>query len=296
METNSSTVTNTVLNKKPRPKVLSVIGPKGGIGKTTTLSNLAGLLADLGLRVLVIDTDKQQSLSRQFLNQLPENTAETGLAEILYRGGVVAQENIRSSLRPGIDVIVSNISDEHINWLKERMDSFSIFLRIVGSNFVHGVYDYVLIDTQGSVNVLGKNAGVASDVIYSPLPPNSLDIGTFIADAPRIWQEIDSTCSAINRPLPRICVGYSKANFRLVNDQVMRDVLEPFINANPRMELLKTVIPTSTIYTQAAAMKTPVHRFEESIREGAPYHVMHSLMHELFPELGGLWLKEVEVA
>lgn len=292
---------------KIRPTVVAVIGPKGGIGKTTTLSNLAGLLADIGKRVLIIDTDKQQSLSRQFLNLTtnptsadgttpPEQTTQviglTGLGEILYRGGLVHQEDIRPSIRGGIDVIVSNIGDEHIHWLKERMDAFSMFIRIVNSEPIVGSYDYVLIDTQGSVNVIGKNAGVASDVILSPLPPNQLDVGTFIADAPRIWDEIDRTCEMINRKPPRVCVAYSKANFRLLNDQIMRQVIEPFIQASPRMELLNTVIPPSTIYTQATAMRLPVHLVDGSTKVGSPYEVMHQLMFELFPDLKGQWSGE----
>ncbi|MDI9334987.1 MAG: ParA family protein [Cytophagales bacterium] len=293
-------------DKKLLPTVVTAIGPKGGISKTTTISNLAGLLADLGKKVLVIDTDKQQSLSRQFLDianepYLPDGTSSerteapgntTGLGEILYRGGIVHKEDIRPSIRGGIDVIVSNIGDEHIHWLKERMDAFSMFIRIISSDLIVGHYDYVLIDTQGSVNVIGKNAGVASDVILSPLPPNQLDVGTFIADAPRIWDEIDRTCEMINRKPPRVCVVYSKANFRLVNDQVMRQVIEPFIQASPRMELLNTVIPPSTIYTQATAMRVPVHLVDGSTKTGSPYDVMHQLMFELFPDLQDQWTGE----
>jgi chromosome partitioning related protein ParA len=293
-------------DKKSRPIVVTAIGPKGGISKTTTISNLAGLLADLGKKVLVIDTDKQQSLSRQFLDitsdpattdgttSTPNDELKqtTGLGEILYNGGIVRKEDIRPSIRGGIDVIVSNIGDEHIHWLKERTDTFSMFIRIISSDLIVGHYDYVLIDTQGSVNVIGKIAGVASDVILSPLPPNQLDVGTFIADAPRIWEEIDRTCEMINRSPPRVCVVYSKANFRLVNDQVMRQVIEPFIQASPRMELLKTVIPPSTIYTQATAMRLPVHLVDGSTKVGSPYDVMHQLIFEIFPDLQGHWSGE----
>ena len=119
------------------PKVITAISPKGGATKTTVITNLAGLLADLGYKVLIIDSDIQRSVSRQFLNLTAEHdnlgsaTASpiTGLGEILYRGGIVHQEDIRSSFRPNIDVIIGNIGDEHISWLKERSDAFSVFIR-----------------------------------------------------------------------------------------------------------------------------------------------------------------------
>jgi cellulose biosynthesis protein BcsQ len=44
--------------------VISVIGRKGGVGKTTTALNLAGALADQGYAVTMIDLDPQSSLSR----------------------------------------------------------------------------------------------------------------------------------------------------------------------------------------------------------------------------------------
>ena len=42
----------------------TVISTKGGVGKTTLTANLGALLADMGLRVLMIDADTQPSLSK----------------------------------------------------------------------------------------------------------------------------------------------------------------------------------------------------------------------------------------
>lgn len=39
--------------------VVSIISTKGGVGKTTTAANLGGLVADAGLRVLMLDLDVQ---------------------------------------------------------------------------------------------------------------------------------------------------------------------------------------------------------------------------------------------
>ena len=44
----------------------TVTSTKGGVGKTTLTANLGALLADMGLRVLLIDADVQPSLSKEF--------------------------------------------------------------------------------------------------------------------------------------------------------------------------------------------------------------------------------------
>ena len=58
---------------------IAVMNQKGGVGKTTTSVNLAGVLAERGHRVLVIDCDSQGDLSSVFLDaheQLPHTVAD----------------------------------------------------------------------------------------------------------------------------------------------------------------------------------------------------------------------------
>jgi hypothetical protein len=45
---------------------LALVSTKGGVGKTTLAANLGALLADMGLRVLLIDADEKPSLSKYF--------------------------------------------------------------------------------------------------------------------------------------------------------------------------------------------------------------------------------------
>lgn len=47
--------------------IISVINYKGGVGKTTLTTNIAGDLAQLGYKVLMIDLDPQASLTFSFL-------------------------------------------------------------------------------------------------------------------------------------------------------------------------------------------------------------------------------------
>uniref|UniRef100_UPI003F5829B6 ParA family protein n=1 Tax=Neisseria leonii TaxID=2995413 RepID=UPI003F5829B6 len=75
------------------PIVLSFTSTKGGVGKTTLTANLAGLPADLGLRVLMIDADVQPSLSKYFPLS---HQAENGIVELLL--GENSESVIRSTV------------------------------------------------------------------------------------------------------------------------------------------------------------------------------------------------------
>src|SRR6266550_6607 len=59
-------------------RVIAVANLKGGVGKTTTVLNLAGFAGQMGKRVLMVDTDPQASLTRV---ALPDDGPTTSLTE-----------------------------------------------------------------------------------------------------------------------------------------------------------------------------------------------------------------------
>lgn len=61
-------------------RTFAALNSKGGIGKTTLLANLGGLLADMGARTLLVDADPQPSLTKYF--DIPFE-APQGLVEVI---------------------------------------------------------------------------------------------------------------------------------------------------------------------------------------------------------------------
>ena len=61
----------------------TITSTKGGVGKTTLTANLGALLADMGLRVLLVDADVQPSLSKYF--PLAAAQPAAGLTEVILR-------------------------------------------------------------------------------------------------------------------------------------------------------------------------------------------------------------------
>lgn len=91
-----------------RMRVLCVCNLKGGVGKTTTAVNLAGILAtEYGKKVLVVDNDQQGNASQFFGVFSPDNH---GTAEVLC-----LEENIR-------DVIINQPNNPNLAILPANMN------------------------------------------------------------------------------------------------------------------------------------------------------------------------------
>ena len=89
----------------------TVTSTKGGVGKTTLTANLGALLADMGLRVLLVDADVQPSLSKYFPLATPQPSA--GLTEVIVRGEVMAA-CITATVFPNLDIVVSDDPEGHL--------------------------------------------------------------------------------------------------------------------------------------------------------------------------------------
>src|SRR5512136_1846489 len=97
----------------------TVTSTKGGVGKTTLTANLGALLADMGLRVLLVDADVQPSLSKYFPLATPQPSA--GLTEVIVRGEVTGG-CMTATAFASLDIVGSDDPEGHLpNWLLNRI-------------------------------------------------------------------------------------------------------------------------------------------------------------------------------
>jgi len=151
-------------------QVVSVISTKGGVGKTTVTANLGGLLADAGLRVLLLDVDVQPTLSSYY--EL-EQRASGGVYELLAFNERRLDTLVSRTVIPNLHLIVSNDYRGELNTLLLHAADGRLRLRhLLPTLAPH--YDLMLIDTQGARSVLLEMAVLASDVLLSPITPEIL--------------------------------------------------------------------------------------------------------------------------
>jgi chromosome partitioning protein len=139
-------------------RVIAVANAKGGIGKTTTVVNIGAGLALKGARVLLVDVDPQGNLALA-LGIRPRRTLYDLLAD-----GVKAADCVVAA-RHNLDLLASDASLLGIQPLIARRADWS---RALDQSLrpLYADYDFVVIDSGGSLTTLNTNAlACASDVI-----------------------------------------------------------------------------------------------------------------------------------
>ncbi len=139
-------------------RVIAISNLKGGIGKTTMVVNVGAGLALKGARVLLVDVDAQGNLAMA-LGVRPRRT----LYEVLVDGAPAADCVVAA--RPNLDLIGADQALLGVQpIIAQRPDWTRVLER--GLRPLVGAYDFILIDSGGSLTVLNTNAFVcASDVV-----------------------------------------------------------------------------------------------------------------------------------
>jgi chromosome partitioning protein len=150
--------------------ILAVISRKGGVGKTTTVVSLAGALARLGKKVLVVDLDSQASASLSL--GVTRGELAPSVHDILFKA-VPASKAIRPTFTPGIDLITASAdllyADVDMAAFRNREARLREALAPVAAS-----YDWILLDCPPAFNTMAQNALIACDRFIVPAVPHFL--------------------------------------------------------------------------------------------------------------------------
>ncbi len=146
-------------------RIITIFNQKGGVGKTTTVINLAAALGKLNKRMLVIDVD-------------PQGNATSGLGidkkslELSIYDGLINDVNLGQILQKtsaeNVDIIPSNVdlagAEIELIGINDRELVLGKSIKNMGRN-----YDFIFIDCPPSLGLLSINGLSASHSVLIPI-------------------------------------------------------------------------------------------------------------------------------
>ena len=158
-------------------KIIAICNRKGGCGKSTSVVNLGASLAKQGKKVLVVDGDSQHSLTVSLGVKEPDRLQNT-LASIIID---IVNDRVFNWMvsiinhQEGIALLPSNNSLAGIEIvLAPLMGREAVMRRLLEVVSPH--FDFVLLDTPPTLDLLTINALATAHSVLIPVAPKFLDV------------------------------------------------------------------------------------------------------------------------
>ena len=240
-------------------QTIACANQKGGVGKTTTVVNLASYLALLGDRVLVIDLDPQGNGTSGL--GVDRSSVERSMYDALV-DGVPLDGLVIQGTAEGVDLVPAAIAlagaDLELAGVTARERRLRRLVEPVASD-----YDVIFIDCPPSLGLLTVNALTAADAVLIPLQCEYYALEGLT----QLLATIDLVRDHLNPHLALQGVVLTMYD--------ARTNLSADVAAEARRHLggtvYETIIPRSVRLSEAPSHGLPITRYAPDSRGGAAY-------------------------
>jgi chromosome partitioning protein len=238
-------------------QIISVINQKGGVGKTTTVINLAAGLSQLKKKILVIDLDPQGNATTGLGLSNMENSSDTIYG--VLNGTREINHVINKTQFDNLDMITSNVdlSGLEVETADDSNRAFILKSKLTAYlNTSRGSYDYILIDCPPSLSLLTVMALVSSNSLLVPLQTEFFALEGLT----QLMKTIERIKVSLNPKLKIrgiLLTMYDKRN--KLSSQVEKEARDYFSE-----KVYSTIIPRNVRLSEAPSHGMPVLIYDKS--------------------------------
>ena len=238
-------------------EIISVINQKGGVGKTTTVINLAAGLTNLKKKVLVIDLDPQGNATTGLGLSNMDNSIDTIYG--VLNGSKEITQVIKKTQFDSLDIVTSNVdlSGLEVETADDSNRAFILKAKLTAYlNNSGRFYDYVIIDCPPSLSLLTVMALVSSSSLLVPLQTEFFALEGLT----QLMKTIDRIKVNLNPDLKIrgiLLTMYDKRN--KLSSQVEREARDYFSK-----KVYSTVIPRNVRLSEAPSHGMPVLIYDKT--------------------------------
>lgn len=246
---------NLLQDASNKPFVISVTSTKGGSAKSTNGANIGAFCAEHSLKILLIDTDTQPTLSSYYAL---DYQARGGTYEFLHFRDVEPSHIISKTKIQNLDLIQSNDQSNKISPMLRDSPEGALRVSLLLSK-IEG-YDVVIVDTRGTRDITVDMSVLAADVLFCPILPHILSAKEFIRDTIGMYQDPQTFANFgfTLTPLKAVinCVDHTN-DVKFVSEHLHTLFATEFDESKT---LLDFTVPDKVAYREAATFSVPVYQ------------------------------------
>lgn len=242
-------------------KIIAVANQKGGVGKTTTTSNLGASLGKLGKTVLLIDFDPQGNLTTGFLGSaktiIKKDITDALMKDVPIKKTILKTKFDNVSILPAASNRLAGIETKYAN-----INGRELLLREVLVD-VKDHYDFIFIDCPPSLGLLSIQAFTAADTVMITLQSEFYAL----EGLSQLLNTIDQVRRRSNPQLGIEGVLITMYDARtLLGAQVIGDVRNYFYN-----KVYDTIIPRNIGLAEAPSHQMPIYYYDSRSKGAIAY-------------------------
>ena len=243
-------------------RIIAVANQKGGVGKTTTSTNLSACLAELNKRVLLIDIDPQGNATSGV--GVDKNQLDNTVYEMII-GECEMEDCLLENVIDNLDLLPSNVNlagaeidligvEEREYILKKKIDE------------IKDNYDFIVIDCPPSLNMLTVNAMTTADSVLVPIQCEYYAL----EGLSQLIHTINLVKERLNPNLEIEGVVFTMYDARTnLSLQVVENV-----KSNLRQNVYKTIIPRNIRLAEAPSHGLPINLYDSKSAGAESYRLL----------------------